>query len=111
MQGRIASDSVLRVTPMIEYGRRGATDYSYSAGELMFATLYDLVGEAEFNAIVGGYYQQFTNGGSTLDFVALAKRTSSRNLGRFFDDWLFTTRWTEQLRTAGSIGELVSHYR
>ena len=111
MQGRIASDSVLRVTPLIEYGRRGVTDYSYSVGELMFATFYDLVGEAEFNAIVGGYYQQFTNGGSTLDFVALAKRTSSRNLGRFFDDWLFTTRWTEQLRTTGSIGELVSHYR
>jgi aminopeptidase N len=111
MQKQTVADSLLRVTPMLDYGRRGMTDYSYSVGELMFATLHELVGEEQFNKIVGGYYQQFANGGSTRDFAAFAKRTASRNLEAFCDDWILTPRWVEVVRTAPSIGDLANHYR
>ncbi len=105
------ADSLLRVVPMLEYGRRAMTDNSYSVGEIMFATLYDLVGEEQFHAIVGGYYQHFADGGSTRDFVAFAKQTAARNLDAFFDDWIFTPRWAEVLRSASSIGDVANHYR
>lgn len=108
---RVAADSLLRAVPMLDYGRRGMTDYSYWVGELMFATLYDLVGEEQFNKIVGGFYQQFANGGSTRDFVAFTKRTASRNLDAFLDDWIFTPRWVEVLGNVSSIGDLANHYR
>lgn len=111
VQRKAAADSLLRVVPMLDYGRRGMTDYSYSVGELMFATLHDLVGEEQFNGIVGGYYQRFANGGSTRDFVAYAKQTASRNLEAFFDDWIFTPEWVEVLRRAPSTGEVANHYR
>lgn len=111
MQKRTVADSLLRVVPMIEYGRRGITDDSYSVGKLMFATLYDLVGEEQFNRIVGGYYQQFANGGSTRDFVAFAKRTTSRNLDAFVDDWVLTSQWVEVVRNASSIQDVANHYR
>jgi aminopeptidase N len=76
----------------------------------MFSTLYDLVGEAEFNAIVGGYYQQYANGGTTGDFIAFAKKHSTRDLSRFFDDWIYTTRWTTHLTSATSVHDLAAVY-
>jgi aminopeptidase N len=110
-QKTAAGDALLRDVPMLDYGRRGLTDYSYSVGKLMFATLYDVTGEEQFNRIVGGYYQQFARGGSTRDFMAFAKQASSRNLDAFFADWMLTTRWVELAAGASSIGDLANHYR
>jgi aminopeptidase N len=106
----IVGDSLLRVVPMIDYGKKDMTGRSYSIGDLMFATLHTLIGEDEFNKAVGGYYQQFANGGTTSDFVAFAKRTASRDLSVFFDDWMFTTRWTDVVAGATSVGDLAVHY-
>ena len=109
---RVAKDSVLRRVPMIQYGVAGTTDLAYSVGSLMFATLFDLVGEQEFNRIVGGYYQQFGGaGGSTRDFIAFAKKNSSHDLNEFFDDWLLTTKWASIVSNASSIDEVAAHYK
>lgn len=108
---RMATDTSLRTVPFSDYGKRGMTDHSYSVGDIMFATLYDLVGEADFNKIVGGYYQQFANGGSTRDFLAFARRNASRDLTAFFDDWMLTPRWSEILMTATSVRGLADRYR
>jgi hypothetical protein len=106
-----ATDSAARRVPFIEYGSAKMTGWSYSVGDLMFATLYDLVGQDEFNKIVGGYYQRFAAGGTTRDFIDFAKRTSTRNLTRFFDDWLITTRWTSVVADAKTPADLVERYR
>lgn len=106
----IAGDSSLSRVPMIDYGRINNTGRSYSVGELMFATLFDLVGEAEFNKIIGGYYQRFGSGGRTRDFISFAKQTSSRDLNAFFDDWLLSTHWTDLVANSSSISELAAHY-
>ena len=106
-----ASDSALRKVPLVEYGRRGMTDYSYSVGALMFGALYELVGADDFGRIVGGYYQRFPNGGTTRDFAAFAAHAGTRDLTDFFDDWLFTTRWTGRVAAAKSAKELAAAYR
>lgn len=111
MQQQIAADSLLRTMPMNDYGRRSATDYSYSVGALMFATLYDLVGEEQFNRIVGGYYQAFAAGGGTRDFITFAKQVAPGKLDTFLDDWMLTPRWVAVVRGASSVAELASHYR
>ena len=77
----------------------------------MFSTLYELLGPAEFNRIVGGYYKKFTTGATTRDFVAFAQQSSKRNLSTFFNDWIYTTRWTVALTKADSVGDLASQYR
>jgi hypothetical protein len=111
MQQRIAADSLLRIVPPIDYGRRSATDYSYSVGDLMFATLYDLVGEDPFNRIVGGYYQAFAAGGGTRDFITFAKQVAPGKLDAFLEDWMLTPRWAAVIRGAASIGDVANHYR
>lgn len=107
----VATDSAARRVPVIEYGTANMTDWSYSVGAVMLATLYDVVGQAQFNAIVGGYYQRFASGGTTRDFIAFAKRTSTRDLSRFFDDWVLTTRWTAVVADARTPSELTDRYR
>jgi len=111
MKANVTQDTALRRVPFRDYGNREMTGRSYGVGDLMFATLYDLLGAAQFNRVVGGYYRQFPNGGTTRDFVAFARRTASRDLTPFFEDWMFTPRWTEVLASATSIGDLAAHYR
>lgn len=111
VRGNVAQDTSLRRVPFSDYGNRGMTDRSYEVGDLMFATLYDVLGAAQFNRVVGGYYRQFPNGGTTRDFVSFARRTASPDLSAFFEDWMFTPRWTEVLATATSIADLAGHYR
>lgn len=107
----IATDSSLRRVPMKDYGIADMTGSSYWVGEVMFATLFELVGQTEFNNIVGGYYQRFATGGTTRDFIAFAKRTSSRDLTAFFDDWMLTPHWVDVLANAMSTSDLAAHYR
>jgi hypothetical protein len=106
-----ATDSVLRVTPFVDYGTRGITDWSYSVGAVFFATLYDLVGEQDFNKIVGGYYQKYAAGGSTREFVAFAKQASALDLSALLDDWILTPRWTTVIAGATSVQDLSAHYK
>lgn len=96
---RFSKSPELGSTPMIDYGTRGLTDLSYSVGFLMFDALHRLVGEAEFLAIVGGFYQRFAEtGASTAEFVRFADETSRLDLETFFDEWMYTTRWYDRLR-------------
>jgi hypothetical protein len=111
LRGRIASDSLLRAVPLIDYGKRGMTDESYWVGHALFGTLYELLGEQEFNRIVGGYYQRYADGGTTQQLVMFAKRQASRDLTPIFDDWLFATRWTGLIANSASMDELAEHYR
>jgi hypothetical protein len=106
----VAADSTLRTVPFAEYGRRGMTDNSYTVGALMFGTLYELVGTDGFGKIVGGYFQKFPDGGTTRDFATFGARATATDLTTFFDDWLFTTRWTERVAQAGSVKELAAGY-
>ena len=111
VKGIVAADSSLRRVPMIDYGKANNTDRSYSVGELMFATLFDLVGEVEFDRIVGGYYQRFGKGGTTRDFISFAERSSSHDLSGFFGDWLLSTRWVDVVGSGTSTADLAGHYR
>ena len=106
-----ARDSGLRSTPFVQYGRAAMTGRSYTVGQLMFGVLYELVGDVDFMRIVGGYFQQYRVGGTTEDFIAFAKKTSSHDLTRFFADWLYTTGWVGLLKDNTTANSLAMLYR
>jgi hypothetical protein len=98
--------------PMIEYGERGSTDLAYSVAFLMFDVLHRTVGDEEFFAIVGGFYQRYAeSGASTEEFVRFADETSRLDLEPLFDEWMYTTRWYERLRDGTSIRDFPAIYR
>ncbi|HXG98112.1 MAG TPA: hypothetical protein VNJ06_13500 [Gemmatimonadales bacterium] len=105
----VAADSTLRRVPFIDYGAVGMTGASYRVGDLMFATLYELIGSDRFNQIIGGYFRRFGDGGTTHDFVGFATQQDP-GLSRFFSDWLFSTRWTERL-SDDSVAAIAARYR
>jgi len=112
LRAGLAQNASWRAVPLRAYGREGMTDLSYSVGMLMFDVLYGLVGADRFNAIVGGYYRQYAaRGATTDDFVALAKRLSPLDVSRFFDDWIYTTRWADRVAAGAGVDELVRYYR
>jgi len=98
--------------PMIDYGQVQLTDLSYSVGALMFDLLYRLVGQKEFNAIIGFFYHKYASAGATTnDFIAYANETSKFDLTDFFQDWVYTTNWYKRISEVQSISELESYYR
>jgi hypothetical protein len=98
-------------TPMIDYGRAGKTDASYSVGQLMFYVFYRTVGPEKFRRIVGGFYQaNAVKGASTDDFVAYAQGVAGAQLEPLFRDWIYTTAWWDVVREAGTVEQLVTRY-
>ncbi len=108
----IDSDSLLRVTPLIDFGKMGIQSNSYSVGMLMFRVLYQIMGENNFNKCIRTYYSDYyLNGGTTDEFVATAKKVSTTNLSKFFDDWIYSTKYTELIKSGLTIIEMIKLYR
>ncbi len=103
---------LLRETPMIDYGNDGLTSYSYTQPMLMFSLLYDWLGAEVFHQAVGGFYQQYqATGASTCDFTDYWERlVPDEPLARFFNDWVYTTAYTELILGGLSPEEMIRHY-
>jgi len=112
LRGRFVDDPRLAEVPMIDFGREEMTDLSYSVGMLMFGVIYHLVGPEEFNAVVGGFFQQHhESGASTEQFVAHADDVTQADLEPLFRDWLFTTEYRRFLDSESTLAEIAQTYR
>jgi len=107
----LLKDTVFASTPLIDFGKKSITQYSYSMGMIMFRVLYGIVGETNFNEIVGSFYQKYyKTGASTEDFVQHSKTISNFNLNIFFQDWVYTTNYTRFVKDNMTIDEMVGLY-
>jgi hypothetical protein len=112
LQGVIAKRAELATIPMRDYGRHDLTDFSYSAGMILFAILHDVLGDEEFRRVIRECHARHAVSGGTLDhFVQTARDVSSRDLSAVFDDWIYSPRWVETVTRTGSIKQLLDHYR
>jgi aminopeptidase N len=65
-------------------------DAVYDRGAMTLQALREKVGEQTFRAILRAWVSSHRHGGAdTAAFVALAERVSGRDLGTFFDVWLY----------------------
>ena len=106
--GRDTANANLR---FVDYGKASKTGFSYSVGQLMFATLYAAVGADEFNRLVGGYYQRYKQtGGTTAQLIDYLHSQSKHNLAAFTRDWLLSTRWFTELSRGATLSGLARTY-
>ena len=98
--------------PLIEYGNHRITNLSYVQPMVMFTVLYYWLGEEVFNDAIGGFYRQYMeSGASTRDFVNCWKQSApSTNLEPFFNDWIYTTRFTEFVMEEKTIQDILEYY-
>ena len=112
LQDMAARRPELRTTPLRDYGRKEMTDFSYSMGMILFAVMHDLLGAERFRRVIRECHLRHGARGGTLDdFVRTAKAVSPRDLSRFFEDWVYSTRWVDALTAAGSVEELAARYK
>lgn len=94
--------------PMIDYGIRDMTNYSYTLGMVVFTIFYELVGQATFNEVIGSYYAKYHATGATADdFIAHCHNSSPLDLESFFNDWIYTTRGIQLIAEGKSLDELI----
>ena len=91
---QIENNSDFASTPIIEYGEKNMTDYSYSKGMLFFYILYHTVGEKAFFDAIRGYYDEFKDTGSTTkEFAEYLKRTfKNYSVDKLINDWIYTNQ-------------------
>jgi len=90
---------VLAEVPFLRYGEAGASDLSYRVGFLMFYALFETLGADRFDAALGGYYQSHRERGGTFpELLDRIQSESPRDLSGFFDTWVHTTGWLDELR-------------
>jgi hypothetical protein len=112
LKNELMKDTIFAQTPLINFGKEDIEHYSYSMGMIMFQLLYKIVGEVQFNEIIGSLYQKyFKSGATTHDFVNQVKFISTFNLTNFFNDWIYTTQYTEYLLNDMPIDKMVELYK
>lgn len=112
LRGELPAHAAWRTVPLVDYGRFGMTDLSYSVGALYFHLVYRLAGREAFNRIIGDFSTRFgTRGGTTKDLADLMKKGAAVDLGPLNDDWLFTTGWAARVANGETIGDMEAYYR
>lgn len=107
----IDSDNGLNKIPLIDFGKLGLESNSYSVGMILFRVLYQIMGEVTFNKCIQIYYSDYYLKGATTDeFVATAKKVSTTKLSKFFDDWVYSTKYTELIKAGLTINEMSKLY-
>lgn len=98
--------------PIKDYGKHDMTGYSYTLGMVLFAVFYDLVGQEDFNNIIGSFYSVNNKKGATLDdFINHCKELAPIDLKIFFDDWIYTTRGINLIVEGKTYNELIEYYK
>jgi aminopeptidase N len=100
-----------REVALVDYGRKGLTDLSYSVGALFFDLVHRLAGVEAFHRIIGRYVADYgARGGTTKDLVDMIRRTSPVDLSQLIHDWIETTAWTDRVGRATGIRDLAAEY-
>jgi hypothetical protein len=108
---RAMEDPQVTEVPLVEYGARQLTDLSYTVGGLFFFSLYQTLGEAGFDRVMGGYAMRYREAGSTTAaFVRYLQGHSSVNLRPVLDDWLFGTSGCRRLIGGEPLARIVAGY-
>jgi hypothetical protein len=109
---QLRGSETLRSIPMIDYGKRDVTGFSYRTGRLFFHVLYSVLGAEAFDEILGEYFRVFrATGSTTAEFVEFVEARAAVPLQPVFQDWLFTTRWAERLDAEESLAQMIAGYR
>jgi aminopeptidase N len=97
--------------PMIDHGKKGTTNLSYTKGMLFFALLHEMVGEQEFFDLIKGFYREYRSGATTVQFADYLKKHSSMPLSRLVQDWIYGTQSSQLVLKHDSLAKMLKEYK
>lgn len=99
-----------RTTSFLDYGKEDLN--SYSVGMIFFRLLYDLMGQNEFNKIIGGFYQKYYESGATSKtFISYLKTHTHADLNKLIDEWVYSAKFTKLFETSKNYKQILAYYR
>jgi hypothetical protein len=108
---RVNRDPLGKTTPIVDYGKYEIGVFSYSKGAWSLYVLHEIVGDDKFKQIVRTFLAEFGEKPADFkDFQQVAEAVSSRNLSKFFDDWIYGAASSELLLDKIVITEIVKRY-
>lgn len=108
----VTNDERLKTVPMVDFGKHGMTDYSYSLGMIAFRILYEILGEDKFNQSLKIFYQEYSNKEAiTEEFVQITNQVAGRDMSAFFNDWFYTTGYITHINKQSTFEEMVMLYK
>jgi aminopeptidase N len=98
-------------TPIAEYGKYELGGNSYTKGAWSLYVLHQLVGEEQFKQIIRTFLSEFKDKPADFkDFQQVAERVSRRNLGKYFNEWIYGAESSQLLLDKVPITEIVKRY-
>jgi hypothetical protein len=108
----VTNDERLKTVPMVDFGKHGMTDYSYSLGMIAFRILYQTLGEDKFNHSLRAFYKEYSDKEATTeDFMRITIQVSGKDMSTFFNDWFFTTGYIRHLDRKSTFDEMAMLYK
>jgi hypothetical protein len=108
---RVNRDKRNSETPIAEYGKYELGANSYTKGAWSLYVLHQLVGEEQFRQIIRTFVSEFRDKPADFkDFQQVAERVSRRDLGKYFDEWIFGVASSQLLLDKIPVTEIVKRY-
>ncbi len=108
----VGRDAKLAATAMIDYGKTGMTDASYTKGMVFFALLREVMGEKAFLDGVRSFSSAYRESGATAaQFLEHFRSASPADLGPLFRDWVTGAASSELLTGPATFVEIAARYR
>jgi hypothetical protein len=108
---RVARDPRGRTTPIADYSKEELGVFSYSKGAWSLYVLHEFVGEQQFREIIRTFLSEFADKPADLkDFQRVAERVSHRDLGKYFNEWIYGAASSQLLLDKIPISEIVKRY-
>jgi hypothetical protein len=98
-------------TPIAEYGKYELGGNSYTKGAWSLYVLHQLVGEEQFRQIIRTFLSEFRDKPADFkDFQQVAEQVSRRDLGKYFNEWIYGTASSQLLLDKVPITEIIKRY-
>jgi aminopeptidase N len=108
---RVQRDQKNFETPIAEYAKYDLGDNSYTKGAWSLYVLHQLVGEEQFRQIIRTFLSEFRGRSADFkDFQQVAERVSRRDLGKYFNEWIYGAASSQLLLDKVPIAEIVKRY-
>jgi hypothetical protein len=110
LKKKLDTDTQFAKTPMIDYGKKNMTSFSYTKGLLFFYLFYKLVGEESFLSGLKMFYNEYRGSGATTrqftDFIA--KNVNNKRIGLLVNSWVFTNESSQQIKECIDVDDLLA---
>jgi hypothetical protein len=108
---RVGRDKKNFETPIAEYAKYDLGGNSYNKGAWSLYVLHQLVGEDQFRRIVRTFVSEFKDRPADFkDFQQVAERVSRRDLGKYFNEWIYGAESSQLMLDKISVTEIVKRY-